>query len=33
MAIPDKGVGRTEEPANGEMGGKILPSKHDLAQQ
>lgn len=31
MAIPDKGVGRIQEPANGEMGGKILPSKHDLA--
>ena len=31
MAIPDKGLGRIQEPANGEMGGKILPSKHDLA--
>lgn len=25
MAIPDKRVGRTQEPANGEKGGKILP--------
>lgn len=24
-AIPDERVGRTQEPANGEKGGKILP--------